>query len=75
MRLLGILAVVACVGGSSTDRPTAEAPCTLRIVVTVDAKLYADGRAVTLTGLDSLLTALKVPTERCGITARRALLI
>ncbi|MGH9896769.1 MAG: hypothetical protein ACREA0_33170 [bacterium] len=58
-RVLGMLALVACSGGTSTDRPAAEVPSALRIVITSDAKLYADGQAVTLTTLDSLLTALK----------------
>ena len=38
--------------------PAASAPI-LRISITRDAKVYADGRAVTLPGLDSLFAALK----------------
>jgi len=59
LRVLVILALVGCGGGTSADRPTAEVRSALRIVVTSDAQLYADGRAVTLASLDSLLTALK----------------
>ena len=65
-----LLALAACGGGSSADRATADtmlvvtaaAPLTdpvLRIILTADPRVYANGHAVTLAGLDSLLTALK----------------
>ena len=72
-RFLIVLTLCACAGGKTADRTTADtviaftsltppAPTdsTLRILVSSDARAYADGRAITLRALDSLLTALKL---------------
>lgn len=70
--LLVLLTLAACGGGKPAGRssvdtmmvygsapPPAAADSTLRIIVTNDPRVYANGRGVTLTGLDSLLTAVK----------------
>jgi hypothetical protein len=74
-RSLGLLVLCilsACGGGKSAGRPSADTTTmvsstppaaaldsTLRIIVTNDPRVYADGRAVTPLGLDSLLTTLR----------------
>jgi len=68
---LVLLPLFACGGGNSANRPAADTTSafstltpttpvdsTLRILVSSDAKAYANGRAVTLPDLDSLLGAL-----------------
>ena|SRR5213594_1509066 len=68
---LALLLLASC-GGRSADRatvdtllvftappPAAPRAPVLRISITRDAKVYADGRAITLTALDSSLRALK----------------
>jgi hypothetical protein len=70
--LILILLLAACGGTKSADRSAVDtslvyvsspsAPpqdVTLRLVITSDPKVYADGHPVTLGVLDSLLTALK----------------
>ena len=70
-RSLAVLLLASC-GGRSSDRstvdtvlvftappPAAPGAPVLRISITRDAKLYADGRPITLTALDSSLRALK----------------
>jgi hypothetical protein len=65
-----LLTLAACSGGSSADRATTDtmmvvttaAPAmdpVLRIILTADPRVYANGHAVPLAGLDSLLAALK----------------
>ncbi len=60
---LGILILCAC-GGGAGDRAmvdTTAAPLnpTIRLVITSDLAVYADGHATSLIGLDSQFTTLK----------------
>jgi len=68
---LAVLVLASC-GGRSSDRstgdtllvftappPAAPGAPVLRISITRDATVYADGRAITLTAIDSSLRALK----------------
>lgn len=59
----GILILCACGGGAGdramVDTTAASMSPTLRLVITSDPAVYADGRATSLIGLDSQFSTLK----------------
>jgi hypothetical protein len=74
-RFLCFAFLAACSGSKSADHPAADTAlmvsavppagpkdATLRITITNDPKVYADGHAATFRDLDSLLTAIRADT-------------